>query len=97
MSGHPGGAGGGGGSHATIAQGDAAEQRFLAAHGYDEIVGAGSRQDLRTAWLVELVGDALSPPLGHALPLLRALVELAVVGRAAVAQTAPTGYDGSSA
>ncbi len=87
----------GGGFHATISEGDVAEQRFLAAHGYDEIIAAGSRQDLRTAWLVELVGDALSPPLGHALPLLRSLVELAVVGRAAPMGTAPTGYDGSSA
>jgi hypothetical protein len=71
----------GGGFHATIDTGDDAERAFLAAHGYDEVIGAGMPQDAHTAWLVELLGDALSPPLAHALPLLRSLVVLAVAGR----------------
>jgi diguanylate cyclase (GGDEF)-like protein len=69
------------GFHATIDTGDDAERGFLAAHGYDEVIGAGIAEDARTAWLVELFGDALSPPLAHALPLLRSLVVLAVAGR----------------
>ena len=71
----------GGGFHATIDTGDDQERAFLAAHGYDKVIGAGARQDARTAWLVELVGDALTPSLAKELPLLRSLVALAVDGR----------------
>jgi diguanylate cyclase (GGDEF)-like protein len=84
----------GGGFHATIDAGDDAERGFLAAHGYDEVIGAGTPEDARIAWLVELLGDALSPPFSHALPLLRSLVELAVTGREP--RGPATDYDGSS-
>lgn len=73
----------GGGFHATIDSGDEAERAFLAAYGYDEVIGAGAAEDARTAWLVEIVGDALTPSLAHLLPLLRCLVVLAVEGGAA--------------
>ncbi len=70
----------GGTLHATLGDGDPAEQAFLASFGYEEILGAGVRTDPGTAWLVEIFGDAVSAPLGGHAALLRALVELAVAG-----------------
>lgn len=65
--------------HATLASGDTAERGFLAASGYTEIIGAGRRVG-PDGWLVEVCGDALSETMLGLAPLLRLLVELAVVG-----------------
>jgi hypothetical protein len=67
--------------------GDEAERAFLAAHGYDEVIAAGAEQDDQTAWIIEIVGDASTPPLGHLMPLLRALTVLAIQGRTLAATT----------
>jgi diguanylate cyclase (GGDEF)-like protein len=64
--------------HATLQVGDRAEQEFLATYGYDEIVGAGEPFDDRHAWLVEVLGDAMSLPLAPHQGLLRSLVVLAL-------------------
>jgi diguanylate cyclase (GGDEF)-like protein len=68
----------GGSFHATIDVGDDAERAFLAADGYDEVIGAGARENAARAWLVEVVGDAYSPPLAPYRGVLRAMVELAL-------------------
>lgn len=68
----------GGVFHATMDTGHPTERAFLAAYGHDEIVGAGAVQDERTAWLVEIAGDALSQPLVDHLPVLRSMVAYAV-------------------
>jgi diguanylate cyclase (GGDEF)-like protein len=64
---------------ATLASGDEAEREYLAAYGYSEIVGAGSRGHGH-GWLVELCGDALAAPLAPRRVTLWLLVELAVHG-----------------
>jgi len=69
----------GGELHATLGSGDSAERAFLAASGYTELVGAG-RPMGSDAWLVEVCGDALSAPMLGLAPVLRVLVELAVIG-----------------
>jgi diguanylate cyclase (GGDEF)-like protein len=86
----------GGAFQATIERGDDQERAFLAAHGYDEVIAAGTPQDASRAWLVELVGDALTPPLAQALPLLRSLVVLAVEGARAEIMRPASRFDGSS-
>jgi diguanylate cyclase (GGDEF)-like protein len=68
----------GGTLFATIDEGDDDERAFLAANGYDELVGAGAPQDGRVAWLVELCGDAMTLPLQPYRGPLQAMVSLAV-------------------
>ena len=87
----------GGMFHATMDVGDASEQGFLAANGYDELIGAGTRQDAHRAWLVEICGDALSAPLADHVDVLRLLVEVAVApARAGAREVIPIGNVGSS-
>lgn len=76
----------GGSFQATVAAGERGEREFLAALGYDEVIGAGTRSDHATAWLVEVYGDAVTVELGPHEGLLRALVELAVAGAPASSQ-----------
>jgi len=68
----------GGSFHASLISGDEAERGFLAAAGYVEMIAAG-RSIGTDSWLVEICADALSEPLIDLEPLLRVLVELAVV------------------
>ena len=88
----------GGVFHATMDVGDPSERGFLAANGYDELLGAGTRQDADCAWLVEICGDALSAPLAEHAEVLRLLVEVAVApARTARRLASPVGSAGSSA
>ncbi len=71
----------GGGYHASLTEGDAAEQALIARMGYVSALAAGDRDKNGCGWLVELFGDgATSSGLFVAQPLLRALVHLAVTG-----------------
>jgi diguanylate cyclase (GGDEF)-like protein len=70
---------------ATIDDGDDEERAFLAANGYDDIVGAGAPQDGRVAWLLELTGDAMTAPLVSYRASVLVLVSLAVQGGSPVA------------
>jgi diguanylate cyclase (GGDEF)-like protein len=56
---------------------DAAEQRFLREHGLESSIGAGGRNEDH-GYLVEIYGDARTPPLRAAAPHLRAAVAAAV-------------------
>jgi len=71
----------GGGYFASLTDGEESERALVARMGYVSALGAGERGADGTGWLVELFGDAqTSSGLFVALPLLRALVHLAVRG-----------------
>lgn len=73
----------GGGYYASLTDGDESERALIARMGYVSTLAAGERAADGSGWLVELFGDgATSSGMVVALPLLRALVHLAVAGAA---------------
>ncbi|MDO9380657.1 MAG: GGDEF domain-containing protein [Nocardioidaceae bacterium] len=66
------------GFHVTQLQGPDEERTYLAATGYAQVLASGGLDADGCAWLVEVFGDAATDDLGVHLPLLRALVTLAL-------------------
>lgn len=65
--------------HVTVQRAEAGERAYLGARNAGELIVAGRRVG-DDAWLVEVCGDEGSEPLGGLAAVLRAVVEVAVVG-----------------